>query len=191
MLSNRKPGLCDSLWTELDGGLGHLLSGHLRGSAVPQMQAGGGPLRGSARFPGSLALMAVCSAGGAPACLLHALKLGVVVPPTAPSWGRGPGLFVLFPPRCSQALCSGHLQCSTSALALGRGRGGLGCSSACCVHRARGPSLSRATVVRTLGDPAWFGRLLSMEDGQMAEAARSLICVVPGSWSGGPALQGV
>ena len=41
-------------------GLGHLLSGHLRGSAVPQVQVGGGPLRGSARFPGLLALMAVC-----------------------------------------------------------------------------------------------------------------------------------
>ena len=79
----------------------------------------------------------------------------------------------VFPPRCSQALCSSHPQCSTSALALSRGRGRLGCCSACCAQGARGPSLSRATVVRTLGGPAWFGRLLSVEGGQMAEAARS------------------
>lgn len=97
----------------------------------------------------------------------------------------------VFPPRCSQALCSGHPQCSTSALALSRGRGGLGCCSACCAQGARGPSLSRATFVRTLGGPAWFGRLLSVEGGQMTEAARSLICIVPGSWSGGPVLHGV
>ena len=97
----------------------------------------------------------------------------------------------VFPPRCSQALCSSHPQCSTSALALSRGRGGLGCCSACCAQGARGPSLSRATFVRTLGGPAWFGRLLSVEGGQMTEAARSLICIVPGSWSGGPVLHGV
>ena len=76
-------------------GAGPPPEGHLRGSAVQQVQIRGGPLQGSARFPGSPTLMAFCSAGRAPACLLHALKLGVVVPPTPPSWGRCPGLFVL------------------------------------------------------------------------------------------------
>lgn len=186
MLSNRKPGLCDSLRTELGGGLGHLPSGHLSGSAVQQGASWRRRPAGLSTFswlsgPDGLLLSWQCpcmpaASSQAGSCgSSHSTQLGSLPSSVCP----------VFPPRCSQAFCFGHLQCSASALALNRGRGGF------CAQGARGPSLSRATVVRTLGGPAWFRRLLSVEGGQMAEAARSLTCIVPGSWSGGPALQGV
>lgn len=81
-----KPGLCDSLQTELGGGLGHLPSGHLSGSAVQQGASWRRRPAGLSTFSlAQAALMAFCSAGSAPACLLQALKLGVVVPPTHPA----------------------------------------------------------------------------------------------------------
>lgn len=142
----------------------------------------------SACFPGSPALMALWSAAGAPACVLRVLKLGVVVPPAPRGWGGSPGLFVLHFHRDAVRLCApGHLQCSASALALSRGWAGRQADSACCACGARGTLLSRAVGPAR---PCLVWAVAQCGRWPDGRGSPGYVCIVPGSWSGSPALQG-
>lgn len=162
-MSNRKPGLCDSLRMELGGGLGHLPSGSPGVLCCPAgcklEEAPPGP---ETAFLAQRPWMALLS-WQCPCMPAASTQAGSCGSSHSTQLGSLPSLACpVFPPRCSQAfLLPGHPQCSVfSALALlSRGRGGL------CPRSQRSLYSPEQQLCGSLGGPAWFRRLLSVEGG--------------------------